>query len=128
MSRLEHVNVTVPDPTKTAKMLVDLFGWHIRWEGVARNDGHTIHVGTDDSYVALYTGADRGRDQTPPANSYLQRGGLNHLGIVVGDLAAVEAKVTAMGYTAHSHGDYEPGRRFYFNDADDIEFEVIAYD
>lgn len=27
---LEHVNVTVSDPDKTAAMLCDLFGWHVR--------------------------------------------------------------------------------------------------
>jgi glyoxylase I family protein len=24
--------------------------------------------------------------------------------------------------------DYEPGRRFYYNDEDGIEFEVVSYD
>ena len=28
MTRLEHVNVTVADPDKTAAVLCDLFGWH----------------------------------------------------------------------------------------------------
>ncbi len=127
MAKLEHVNMTVPDPAKTAEMLIALFDWHIRWEGVALNNGHTIHVGDADSYIALYTGPDRGKSQTPPTNSYLQRGGLNHVGVVVDDLASAEAKVTAMGFDAHSHADYEPGQRFYFNDHDGIEFEVISY-
>lgn len=30
------------------------------------------------------------------------------------------------GHTVHV-GDYEPGRRFYFHDHDDIEYEVVAY-
>jgi catechol 2,3-dioxygenase-like lactoylglutathione lyase family enzyme len=128
MSRLEHVNVTVPNPKVTAQMLIDLFDWHIRWEGVALNDGHTVHVGTEESYVALYTGPDRGQSQTPTTNSYLQVGGLNHIGVVVDDLAAVEAKVKAKGLATHSHADYEPGTRFYFNDHDGIEIEVIQYD
>ena len=108
-------------------MLIDLFDWHIRREGVAMNDGLTIHVGQDVSYLALYTGADRGRDQIPPANSYLQRGGLNHIWIVVDDLAAIEAKVKSFGLQTHSHADYELGTRFSFNDHDGIEFEVISY-
>ena len=128
MSRLEHVNVTVPDTQKTAKRLSDLFGWHIRWEGAAVNGGYTVHVGTDDSYVALYTGPGGSANQTPETNSYLQRGGLNHIGVVVDDLDAIEAKVKALGFTPHSHADYEPGMRFYFIDDDGIEYEVIAYD
>ncbi|WP_296340255.1 hypothetical protein [Reyranella sp.] len=54
--RIEHVNVTAP--ARTAKLMEALFGWHIRWQGAARNGGHTIHVGSDDHYVALYTGRD----------------------------------------------------------------------
>lgn len=127
MTKLEHVNVTVPNPHVSAQMLIDLFGWHIRWEGVAINDGVTVHVGTDDSYIALYSGPDRGRDQTPATNTYQQHGGLNHIGVLVDDLDAVEAKVKAMGLKAHSHADYEPGRRFYFHDADGVEYEVVCY-
>jgi predicted enzyme related to lactoylglutathione lyase len=47
--------------------------------------------------------------------------------VVVDDLDAVEAKVNAMGFTAHSHADYAPGRRFYFHDMDGIEIEVVSY-
>ena len=31
--RLEHANVTVSDLDRSAKMLFDVFGWGIRWEG-----------------------------------------------------------------------------------------------
>jgi len=60
--------------------------------------------------------------------SYDRLNGLNHLGIVVDDLDDAEERVTAAGLTPRSHADYEPGRRFYFDDADGLEFEVIAYD
>ncbi len=128
MSRLEHVNFTVADPAATAKMLMEVFGWKIRWEGTAINGGYTVHVGCDDSYVAVYTGPDGGKDQVPAQDNYLQRGGLNHIGVVVDDLDATEAKVRALGLKTHSHADYEPGCRFYFHDATGIEFEVVAYD
>ena len=74
MARLEHVNVTVADPRATAAVLQDLFGWHTRWEGSAINGGFTVHVGGDDSYLALYTGPAGGRDQVAADNSYLRRG------------------------------------------------------
>ena len=128
MSRLEHVNFTVADPKATAQMLVDLFYWHVRWEGEALDGGYSVHVGTEDAYVAVYTGPGGAQNQIPPENNYLQRGGLNHIGIVVDDLDATEAKVKAKGFETHSHADYEPGRRFYFKDATGIEFEVVAYD
>lgn len=121
---LEHVNVTVSDPQRTAAMLGDLFGWHIRWQGKSGMGGDTVHVGTDDAYIAVYsTGASR----EPKSESYRIRGGLNHIGIVVDDLDEVERRVEKAGYRPHSHGDYEPGRRFYFHDHDGIEFEVVSY-
>ena len=32
-NELEHVNMTVSDAEATAKMLQQLFDWHIRWQG-----------------------------------------------------------------------------------------------
>lgn len=55
------------------------------------------------------------------------QGAVNHIGIVVDDPAAAEQRVVQAGFTPHSHASYEPGQRFYFNDHDDIEFEVISY-
>lgn len=122
--KLEHVNITVPDPKATAATLCDLFGWHVRWEGAAMDDGYTVHVGDDDSYLALYAPA---KELTPLGNTYSRVGGLNHVGVVVDDIQAVEKGVKAAGYVPHNHGDYEPGVRFYFDGPDGIEFEVVQY-
>lgn len=123
---LEHVNFTVSDPRATAAMLSELFGWHIRWQGEALAGGFTVHVGTDDDYLALYTGPSG--KQTAAQDNYSQLGGLNHVGVSVADLDACEARVKAAGYEPHNHGDYEPGRRFYFDGPDGIEYEVVSYD
>ena len=120
---LEHLNVTVSDPARTAQLMSDLFDWKIRWQGESKMGGHTVHVGEDDTYLALYT---VGAPKAPDA-SYHMKGGLNHIGVVVDDLDAVEAKVKDAGYKPHNHGDYEPGRRFYFHDHDGIEFEIVSY-
>lgn len=129
MAYLEHANVTVADPKATAALLGELFGWQVRWEGAALQGGYTVHVGSDESYIALYTGpgGPGGQVQTAPVNTYLQRAGLNHIGVVVDDLDAVEQMVKARGYTPHSHGDYEPGRRFYFEEENGLEIEVVSY-
>ncbi|MEK7687259.1 MAG: VOC family protein, partial [Pseudomonadota bacterium] len=52
---------------------------------------------------------------------------LNHIGVEVDDLAAVEARVLAAGLRPFAHDDYDPGRRFYFLDPDGIEYEVVSY-
>lgn len=127
MAHLEHVNVTVADPKATAQMLAELFGWRVRWQGEAISGGYTVHVGGDDSYVAVYTGPAGGKGQVAANNSYLQRGGLNHIGVVVDDLDAVEAAVKKRGYVPTSHADYEPGRRFYFHEENGVEIEVVSY-
>ncbi|PIV81527.1 glyoxalase [bacterium CG17_big_fil_post_rev_8_21_14_2_50_64_8] len=122
-SFLEHVNITVGDPQATAELLCRIFGWKIRWSGPAIHDGLTYHVGGENSYIAVYSLGGSGA----AGNSYATLGGLNHVGVVVEDLDAVEAKVKATGLTPHSHADYDPGRRFYFDDPDGIEYEVASY-
>ncbi len=128
MSRLEHVNVTVEDPHKTAQMLIDLFDWHIRWEGPSMDgQGYTVHVGSDESYIAVY--GSKGRKDAPTGDaSYSTRGALNHIGVVVQDLDIIEERVRGLGLRPGAHYDYEPGKRFYFDDPDGIEIEVISYD
>jgi len=121
---LEHVNVTVQDPDKTAAMLCQLFDWQIRWAGSSIHGGRSVHVGTPQQYLAVYS---MPKIRSPKQVSYEQIGGLNHLGVHVDDLDAVEQRVLAAGYKTFNHGDYEPGRRFYFRDDDNIEFEVLTY-
>mgnify|MGYP001828282833 CR=1 FL=1 len=121
---LEHVNITVSEPEKTAALLCDLFDWQIRWQGPAKLGGFTVHVGGDDHYLAVYSFPAAGPETT---SSYTASGILNHVGIVVEDLDRVEKRVIAAGFAPYNHGDYEPGRRFYFNDHDDIEYEVVSY-
>jgi catechol 2,3-dioxygenase-like lactoylglutathione lyase family enzyme len=119
--RIEHVNVTVSDAARSAALMERIFGWHVRWKGPARDDGTVVHVGTEDHYLALYT---------PPGERlqrYKKGEPLNHVGIEVDDLQATEEKVIAAGLTPFAHGDYEPGRRFYFLDPDGIEYEVVSY-
>ena len=117
-ARLEHVNVTVSDLDRSVAMVEDLFGWHVRWRGASIHKGESAHLGDEDTYVALYQHA---RQTGQPVDTYTTTGGMNHIGVVVPDLDAVEAKVKAAGLEPHSHADYEPGRRFYFNDHDGTE-------
>jgi catechol 2,3-dioxygenase-like lactoylglutathione lyase family enzyme len=119
MPRIEHVNVTVTDPERSAKLMEALFDWRVRWSGPAKDGGHTVHVGSSDHYLALYTGRE--------VASFADSGPLNHIGVEVDDLDATEARVIAACLRPFGHGTYEPGRRFYFLDPDRIEYEVISY-
>ena len=124
IATLEHVNITVSDPKATAAMLSQVFGWHIRWEGASMDNGYTVHVGSKLSYIALYA---TGTPKASEIASYKMTAGLNHIALVVDDLEATEKRVLAAGLKTENHGDYEPGRRFYFRDDDNVEYEIVSY-
>ncbi|MGF7148491.1 putative enzyme related to lactoylglutathione lyase [Sphingomonas zeicaulis] len=118
--RIEHINITVADPGRTAGMMQALFDWQVRWQGTNISGGRTVHVGGAGSYVAL-SEARTARDASPKGRP------LNHIGIEVDDLDDAERRVIAAGLGPFNHGDYAPGRRFYFLDPDGIEYEVVSY-
>ena len=122
---LEHANVCVADPHATAAWMEKVFGWHIRWEGPAIHGGYSVHVGTKDSYMALYSPPEDIKDPLP---RYANKGALNHLALIVDDLDRAEAAVKEAGFTPINHADYEPGRRFYFLDNEGVEYELVQYD
>ena len=122
-ARIEHVNLSVSDIDRTADMLIKIFGWRIRWRGPAADGGSTIHVGSDQDYLAIYM--EPGGPH--PSRRFSKGEPYNHVGIEVDDLDAVESRVKQLGLQPFGHGDYEPGRRFYFFDRDGIEYEVVSY-
>lgn len=121
-SRLEHVNIVVSYPDSTAALLSTVFGWRIRWQGFEADGRRVIHVGEEHTYLSLYQrlsvsdGLDGDSIQT-----------LNHIGVLVNDLDAVEFRVVRAGFKPFGHGHYDPGRRFYFFGSDSIEYEVVSY-
>ena len=119
---LEHANITVSDPERSAALLQKLCGWHERWRGPSAQSGWSLHVGNDDCYLALYT---RGDDEPLPRHAKSLP--LNHIGIVVKDLAAADKVVREAGLEPYGHETYDPGSRFYFFDWDGIEFEMVSY-
>ena len=93
--------------------MYEVFDWPVRWQGPVLGSGRSVHVGSEAT------------DAAP--DSYHCLSGLNHIGVVVADLDLVEAQVRKAGFTPQSHADYAPGRRFYFKDHDEIEYEVVQY-
>ncbi|MEP0392098.1 MAG: VOC family protein [Erythrobacter sp.] len=128
LGRIEHANLTVTNPERSAELFKNLLGWEERWRGESQLGGNTIHVGAPGNganYMALYTNeevhSEAGRRHTKGQP-------LNHVGLLVDDLAAAETVVIQAGLEPTSHGNYDPGQRFYFVDWDGIEFEVISYE
>lgn len=125
-ARLEHVNITVSDPDRSARFLGELCGWRERWRGPAINDGWTIHLGSETDYIALYT-SDKTESEQTRKDRFPKGKPLNHVGLVVDNLEAAKQVVRAAGFTVTGEADYDPGQRFYFVDWDGIEFEVVSY-
>ena len=117
---IEHVNISVTDPERSLRLFEDLLGWKERWRGPSMLGGRTIHVGNDTDYLAIYTNDDT-------TGGFAKSAPLNHIGVLVDDIDAAEKVVLNHGLEPMNHGDYEPGRRFYFLDWDGIEFEVVSY-
>ncbi|HYI48791.1 MAG TPA: VOC family protein [Allosphingosinicella sp.] len=120
---IEHVNITVSQPERSARLFQDLFGWHVRWQGPARDGGRVIHVGDGTNYLSLYAEPGESKD----ALDWPKGEPLNHVGILVDDLDEIDRRVSAAGLTPFGHDEYDPGRRFYFFDWDGIEFEIVSY-
>lgn len=124
---LEHANLTVSRPERSAQLLKQLLGWEERWRGPSQLGGESIHVGLPGhgaDYIAVYTNDEvRARGDA----KYSKGQPLNHVGLVVDDLDAAEKVVLDAGLETFSHGDYYPGKRFYFFDWDGIEFEIVSY-
>ena len=127
-TQLEHLNLTVGDPKATAAWIERVFGWKIRWEGSAMETGYTVHVGSDDSYVALFAPGDGASESK--SSSYMTKGGLNHWSVVVDDLDATEERVKAEGFNpgdvVEFHRDGGLMARFFFvQDPDGYKIEVL---
>ena len=121
IAHLEHVNIRVSDPDRTAALLARLCGWYERWRGPSQLGGWTIHLGSESDYIALYQG------EAPLPGRFAKGLPLQHIGLVVGDLDAAERIVIEAGLEPFNHADYEPGRRFYVLDWDGIEWELVSY-
>ena len=78
--RLEHANVTSPNPQKTANWMQKVFDWSIWWEGETQDNGYSIHIGDTDSYIEIYK---PGLKIAPYQRSYAMSGHVNHVGIVL---------------------------------------------
>lgn len=120
---LEHVNLTVADPERSAAFYADLLDLHIRWKGRGDEGRLAVHVGNDTQYLALFEAVRPGAVDHDYGNP-----GINHFGFVVDDLDETKRRLDALGIV-HRTPDitYDPGRRLYFNDFDDVEVELVEY-
>jgi len=117
-NRLEHANLTVRDIDATVQFLKTAFPeFVVRGEGIQNGD-RWLHVGSDDSYIAL----------NESSEGVSENGPLNHLGFAVDDVNAVVSRLLEAEYREGFIAPEHPHRRRkYFFDADGIEWEFVEY-
>ena len=124
--RIEHANLAVRDVDATVRFLQTAFpDFRVRREGKTWQGWRWLHVGTDDTYVAVNEAPEEPAEGWVP---YAGKPGLNHLGYEVDDVDALRARLAAAGYPDSTVPNEHPHRkRVYFHDHEGNDWEFVQY-
>jgi catechol 2,3-dioxygenase-like lactoylglutathione lyase family enzyme len=124
--QLEHANLEVRDVDAMVQFLRAAFpGFRVRGAGRTGHGTRWVHVGDDDTYVALQQAH---RQPAEPWVPYSGKPGTNHLGYEVDDVAALRARLAAAGYRESTvPNDHPHRRRVYFYDPEGNDWEFVQY-
>ena len=125
--RLEHANICVREIEPMVRFLKTAFPeFQMRGEGTSRDGSRWVHIGTNDTYIALgqATKADAGRPWKP----YAGEPGVNHLAYVVDDAESLRSRLIGAGYRESTPANAHPHRkRVYFYDPEGNDWEFVQY-
>jgi catechol 2,3-dioxygenase-like lactoylglutathione lyase family enzyme len=124
--RLEHANFIVRDIDATIRFLRTAFPeFRIRFDGSDPKGRRWVHIGTDDTYIALTQSTVEPEQHWTP---YVGLPGINHLAYEVNDVEALRERLRAAGYKDSTISNKHPYRkRVYFYDPDGNDWEFIQY-
>ena len=124
--RLEHANLAVRDVDGAVRFIQTAFPeFRIRREGKSWQGLRWLHVGTDDTYLAINEAPEEPAEIWVP---YGGKPGLNHLGYEVDDAEALRQRLLAAGYRDSTVPNQHPHRRrVYFYDAEGNDWEFVEY-
>ena len=121
--RLEHANLCVHDIDAVIRFLKTAFpDFEIRQDTTEPDGSRWVHVGTNETYIALNQAKATEPRRGPP---YKGRPGLNHLAYEVDDVEALRVRLAAAGYRDSTLPNAHPHRRrvyFYYPEGNDWEF------
>jgi catechol 2,3-dioxygenase-like lactoylglutathione lyase family enzyme len=125
-TRLEHANVCVRDLDAMIRFLETAFPeFHDRGEGTSSDGTRWVHVGTDETYIALGQSRVEPEERWTP---YQGVPGVNHLAYEVDDIQALQKRMTAAGYRDSTVPNAHPFRkRVYFYDPEGNDWEFVQY-
>jgi len=124
--RLEHANVNVRDIDGMIEFLRVAFPeFRVRGEGKNWRGRRWVHIGNDETYVALNDATGKPSDKWVP---YGEMPGTNHLGYEVDDADQVRSRLLAAGYRESTVPNSHPHRtRIYFYDEEGNDWEFVQY-
>jgi catechol 2,3-dioxygenase-like lactoylglutathione lyase family enzyme len=123
--RLEHANLFVRDIDATIRFLQKaLPEFRIRFDGMDPQGFRWVHIGTDDTYIALIQSTIEVDERRKPIGVP----GVNHLAYEVEDVDKLRERLRSAGYTDSTFPNQHMYRkRVYFHDPDGNEWEFVQY-
>ncbi|CAM2904871.1 VOC family protein [Moritella viscosa] len=127
MTRIEHLNITVPNIDEAIKFIqIVAPDFKVRKDVKPPSSYRWTHIGNDEYYFALQE-PHLGSEPDSPRKTY-KNYGVNHIAIVVDDLLKVESDLVKHGYKRSIDTPIEKHRkRLYFFDNFGFEWELIEY-
>ncbi len=124
--RLEHANICVKDIDVMIGFLKTAFpDFRVRGEGTIKDGRRWLHIGTDDTYIAL---EQANKDAVSDWTLNSGKPGVNHLAYEVDDIDSLRNRLISNGFKESGVADSHPYRkRVYFIDPEDNEWEFIEY-
>jgi len=124
--RLEHANLVVRNLDEMIQFLKTAFPeFRIRHDGPGKDGMRWVHVGTDETYIALMEANAGSERRWVP---YSGEPGVNHLAYEVDDVEALRVRLKAAGYQDTTVPNSHPFRkRVYFNDPGGNDWEFVQY-
>ena len=127
ITKIEHVNITVPDIDAAVSFLnIVAPDFEIKKDEKPLNDKRWMHIGNNEFYFALQEAY---LDTMPKkANQTYINYGFNHIGLIVQDIDDIEKSLIEAGYTKGIDTPKEKFRkRIYYYDNAGFEWELVAY-
>ncbi|HEV3137516.1 MAG TPA: VOC family protein [Pirellulales bacterium] len=124
--RMEHANICARDIEGMIRFLRTAFpDFRMRGEGRSEDGLRWVHVGTDETYIALN---DASAEPDEPWVPYVGRPGVNHLGFEIDDVASMRDRLKSAGYRESTPPNSHPYRkRLYFYDPEGNDWEFVEY-
>ena len=124
-TRMEHANLHVSRFDDAVRFLQTAFpDFKVRSESI-RDGLRWMHIGTDDTYIALN---ETKVDESGTKEPYDSKPGVNHLGYEVDDVDSLRERLAAAGFKDSTYPNNHPHRkRVYFYDADGNDWEFVQY-